>query len=188
MCVHLNTFLILTLFNCTTVSYPSLLIQQHTPCLHDCLSLKDAQPRFFFCKCKRHLRIKYIKRDGWSIVLNIDPSSFFFPFSFVCLTPPFFSRFEKRMTISSRQHTQDRLDYYYKVINKTIIAKQNASSGLMPASTAITVRQNIAIKDAIFTLCIEPRRLYRCLGQVWTHIQRGRRRKKNRLKTVKVLV
>ena len=43
------------------------------------------------------------------------------------------------MTISSRQYTQNRLDYYYKVINKTIIAKQNASSGLMPASTAITV-------------------------------------------------
>lgn len=45
------------------------------------------------------------------------------------------------MTISKRQHTLDRLDYYYRVINKTIIAKQNASSGLMPASTAITVRK-----------------------------------------------
>jgi phosphorylase kinase alpha/beta subunit len=43
------------------------------------------------------------------------------------------------MTISARKNTLDRLDYYYKIINKTIIAKQNASSGLMPASTAITV-------------------------------------------------
>lgn len=46
------------------------------------------------------------------------------------------------MTLSSRQYTQERLDYYYKVINKTIMAKQNASSGLMPASTAITVSQH----------------------------------------------
>lgn len=50
------------------------------------------------------------------------------------------------MTISSRQYTQERLDYYYKVINKTIIAKQNASSGLMPASTAITVSLYIPSK------------------------------------------
>ena len=57
------------------------------------------------------------------------------------------------MTLSSRQYTQERLDYYYKVINKTIIAKQNASSGLMPASTAITVSLCIqaAKKGAIYT-------------------------------------
>lgn len=44
------------------------------------------------------------------------------------------------MTKTPRKHILERLDYYYQVINKTIIAKQNASSGLMPASTAITVR------------------------------------------------
>jgi phosphorylase kinase alpha/beta subunit len=45
------------------------------------------------------------------------------------------------MTISLRTHTLDRLDYYYQVINATILKKQNASSGLMPASTAITVSE-----------------------------------------------
>lgn len=45
------------------------------------------------------------------------------------------------MTKSPREHVLERLDYYYRVIDKTIIAKQNASSGLMPASTAITVSQ-----------------------------------------------
>ncbi|KAL9555915.1 hypothetical protein MBANPS3_002133 [Mucor bainieri] len=72
------------------------------------------------------------------------------------------------MTISSRQYTQERLDYYYKVINKTIIAKQNASSGLMPASTAITshgdytdawVRDNVYSIYAVYGLALAYKRL-----------------------------
>lgn len=88
----------------------------------------------FIIKNPGHLRIKknHIKRDHQ--LSNIDPSSSC-PFSFSL----YINIFIEKMTISSRQYTQDRLDYYYKVINKTIIAKQNASSGLMPASTAITV-------------------------------------------------
>ncbi|KAI8342265.1 glycosyl hydrolases family 15-domain-containing protein [Chlamydoabsidia padenii] len=42
------------------------------------------------------------------------------------------------MTIGRKKHVADRLDYYYKVINTTILSKQNAASGLIPASVAIT--------------------------------------------------
>ena len=37
------------------------------------------------------------------------------------------------------QRSLQRLDYYYQAINATILSKQNAVSGLMPASVAITV-------------------------------------------------
>lgn len=43
------------------------------------------------------------------------------------------------MTLGRKKHVADRLDYYYKVINTTILSKQDAGSGLIPASVAITV-------------------------------------------------
>jgi hypothetical protein len=39
----------------------------------------------------------------------------------------------------NRKHSLERLDYYYQVINTTVLSKQNAASGLIPASVAITV-------------------------------------------------
>jgi hypothetical protein len=39
----------------------------------------------------------------------------------------------------SRKERLDRLDYYYRAINTTIISRQNPTSGLIPASVAITV-------------------------------------------------
>lgn len=38
-----------------------------------------------------------------------------------------------------RKHSLERLEYYYQVINTTVLSKQNAASGLIPASVAITV-------------------------------------------------
>lgn len=64
------------------------------------------------------------------------------------------------MTISPRVHILNRLDYYYKVINQTIIKKQNASSGLMPASTAITVSTQCTLFKSAFdayTISLESR-------------------------------
>ncbi|RCI05496.1 hypothetical protein CU098_010917 [Rhizopus stolonifer] len=72
------------------------------------------------------------------------------------------------MTISQRKHVLDRLNYYYDVINKTILSKQNAASGLMPASTAITshgnytdawVRDNVYSIYAVYGLALAYRRL-----------------------------
>lgn len=42
----------------------------------------------------------------------------------------------------NRKESLARLDYYYQVINKTVLSKQNAASGLIPASVAITVNTN----------------------------------------------
>lgn len=70
------------------------------------------------------------------------------PFSF--LFSPFFSwnlvyfAYKWTMTIHSPhariyEKPVDRLDYYYQAIHTTILSKQNAVSGLIPASVAITV-------------------------------------------------
>jgi phosphorylase kinase alpha/beta subunit len=40
----------------------------------------------------------------------------------------------------NRTLSLERLDYFYQVINATVLSKQNAASGLIPASVAITVR------------------------------------------------
>lgn len=42
------------------------------------------------------------------------------------------------MTVS-RKECLNRLDYYYRAIDTTIISRQNPASGLIPASVAITV-------------------------------------------------
>lgn len=42
----------------------------------------------------------------------------------------------------NRKHSLERLEYYYQVINATVLSKQNAASGLIPASVAITVSIN----------------------------------------------
>lgn len=42
-------------------------------------------------------------------------------------------------TKASREKILERLDYYYHIIYNTILCKQHPASGLMPASTAITV-------------------------------------------------
>jgi hypothetical protein len=49
------------------------------------------------------------------------------------------------MTLGRKKHVADRLDYYYKVINTTILSKQDAGSGLIPASVAITVSVSLVI-------------------------------------------
>lgn len=41
--------------------------------------------------------------------------------------------------MSSRKEILNRLDYYHHIIQATILSKQHPASGLMPASTAITV-------------------------------------------------
>lgn len=49
-------------------------------------------------------------------------------------------------TTYNRKNSLERLDYYYQVINTTVLSKQNAASGLIPASVAITVNpKNIYI-------------------------------------------
>lgn len=58
-------------------------------------------------------------------------SSFFF-FSL-------FLHFLKMKSSYNRKHSLERLEYYYQVINTTVLSKQNAASGLIPASVAITV-------------------------------------------------
>lgn len=40
----------------------------------------------------------------------------------------------------NRKHSLERLEYYYQVIDTTVLSKQNAASGLIPASVAITVK------------------------------------------------
>ncbi|KAI9318508.1 glycosyl hydrolases family 15-domain-containing protein [Dichotomocladium elegans] len=42
------------------------------------------------------------------------------------------------LAINSSRKARDRLDYYYHAITTTIISKQNAVSGLIPASVAVT--------------------------------------------------
>ncbi|KAI9257275.1 glycosyl hydrolases family 15-domain-containing protein [Phascolomyces articulosus] len=66
------------------------------------------------------------------------------------------------------QRVLQRLDYYYQVINATILSKQNAVSGLMPASVAITthgdytdawVRDNVYSIYAVYGLALAYRRV-----------------------------
>ncbi|KAI8335069.1 glycosyl hydrolases family 15-domain-containing protein [Chlamydoabsidia padenii] len=72
------------------------------------------------------------------------------------------------MSNGRTKHVADRLDYYYKVINTTILSKQNAASGLIPASVAITshgdytdawVRDNVYSIYAVYGLALAYRRL-----------------------------
>ncbi|KAI8348433.1 glycosyl hydrolases family 15-domain-containing protein [Choanephora cucurbitarum] len=72
------------------------------------------------------------------------------------------------MATFKKKGVLDRLNYYYEVINKTILQKQNAASGLMPASTAITshgnytdawVRDNVYSIYAVYGLALAYRRL-----------------------------
>jgi hypothetical protein len=53
--------------------------------------------------------------------------------------------------MSSRKEILNRLDYYHHIIQATILSKQHPASGLMPASTAITV-SFIDRKKTILTL------------------------------------
>ncbi|CAO3620774.1 unnamed protein product [Cunninghamella echinulata] len=64
--------------------------------------------------------------------------------------------------------TIERLNYYYNVINTTILSKQNPASGLIPASVAITshgdytdawVRDNVYSIYAVYGLALAYRRL-----------------------------
>jgi phosphorylase kinase alpha/beta subunit len=45
------------------------------------------------------------------------------------------------MASYNRKHSLERLDYYYQVIENTVLSKQNPASGLIPASVAITVNR-----------------------------------------------
>lgn len=92
------------------------------------------------------VRFAGIKRSSCTyppiFFLPQHPFSFFFS--------PFFSwnlvyfAYKWTMTIHSPhariyEKPVDRLDYYYQAIHTTILSKQNAVSGLIPASVAITV-------------------------------------------------
>ncbi|ORZ07816.1 glycosyl hydrolases family 15-domain-containing protein [Absidia repens] len=72
------------------------------------------------------------------------------------------------MPFGRKKRVSERLDYYYKVINTTILSKQNAASGLIPASVAITshgdytdawVRDNVYSIYAVYGLALAYRRL-----------------------------
>ncbi|KAI8079740.1 glycosyl hydrolases family 15-domain-containing protein [Halteromyces radiatus] len=72
------------------------------------------------------------------------------------------------MQYERKKYIIERLDYYYKVINTTILSKQNAASGLIPASVAITshgdytdawVRDNVYSIYAVYGLALAYRRL-----------------------------
>ncbi|KAI8393300.1 glycosyl hydrolases family 15-domain-containing protein [Radiomyces spectabilis] len=68
----------------------------------------------------------------------------------------------------NRKEKLERLDYYYEVINSTILSKQNPATGLIPASVAITthgdytdawVRDNVYSIYCVFGLALAYRRL-----------------------------
>ncbi|KAL0090533.1 glycosyl hydrolases family 15-domain-containing protein [Phycomyces blakesleeanus] len=68
----------------------------------------------------------------------------------------------------NRKHSLERLDYYYQVINATVLSKQSAASGLIPASVAITnhgdytdawVRDNVYSIYCVYGLALAYRRL-----------------------------
>lgn len=61
-----------------------------------------------------------------------------------------FSLFSGMKTTYNRKHSLERLDYYYQVINTTVLSKQNAASGLIPASVAITVNPKKKIYSLSF--------------------------------------
>lgn len=68
----------------------------------------------------------------------------------------------------NRKHSLERLDYYYQVINTTVLSKQNAASGLIPASVAITVsRCDLSSEWSVYLLNgikLDSWRLHGCLG------------------------
>lgn len=53
------------------------------------------------------------------------------------------------VSVYNRKQTLERLDYYYQVINTTVLSKQNPASGLIPASVAITVRSKWKRKENV---------------------------------------
>ncbi|RCI02792.1 hypothetical protein CU098_004590 [Rhizopus stolonifer] len=68
----------------------------------------------------------------------------------------------------NRKHSLERLDYYYQVIESTVLSKQNPASGLIPASVAITthgdytdawVRDNVYSIYCVFGLAMAYRRV-----------------------------
>ncbi|KAI8997616.1 glycosyl hydrolases family 15-domain-containing protein [Pilobolus umbonatus] len=72
------------------------------------------------------------------------------------------------MVKSYKEFRSDRLDYYYNAINSIILGKQHPASGLIPASTAITihgnytdawVRDNVYSIYAVFGLALAYRRI-----------------------------
>ncbi|KAI8987987.1 glycosyl hydrolases family 15-domain-containing protein [Mycotypha africana] len=76
----------------------------------------------------------------------------------------------------NRKHALERLDYYYQVINTTILSKQNAASGLIPASVAITthgdytdawVRDNVYSIYCVFGLALAYRRIDDTTGRAF---------------------
>lgn len=70
-----------------------------------------------------------------STLESLEPTFYlFFPFPFL-----FYSIIIAMKSSYNRKNSLERLDYYYQVINTTVLSKQNAASGLIPASVAITV-------------------------------------------------
>ncbi|KAI9362214.1 glycosyl hydrolases family 15-domain-containing protein [Pilaira anomala] len=75
-----------------------------------------------------------------------------------------------------RKHSLERLEYYYQVINTTVLSKQNAASGLIPASVAITthgdytdawVRDNVYSIYCVFGLALAYRRIDDTTGRAF---------------------
>ncbi|KAI8642661.1 glycosyl hydrolases family 15-domain-containing protein [Parasitella parasitica] len=76
----------------------------------------------------------------------------------------------------NRKHSLERLEYYYQVINTTVLSKQNAASGLIPASVAITthgdytdawVRDNVYSIYCVFGLALAYRRVDDTTGRAF---------------------
>ncbi|KAG0750608.1 hypothetical protein G6F57_000624 [Rhizopus arrhizus] len=72
------------------------------------------------------------------------------------------------MASYNRKHSLERLDYYYQVIENTVLSKQNPASGLIPASVAITthgdytdawVRDNVYSIYCVYGLALAYRRV-----------------------------
>ncbi|KAI8877102.1 phosphorylase kinase alphabeta [Backusella circina FSU 941] len=70
----------------------------------------------------------------------------------------------------------ERLDYYYQVINTTVLSKQNAASGLIPASVAVTshgdytdawVRDNVYSIYCVYGLALAYNRLDDTTGRAF---------------------
>ncbi|KAG2199209.1 hypothetical protein INT47_010584 [Mucor saturninus] len=76
----------------------------------------------------------------------------------------------------NRKHSLERLEYYYQVINTTVLSKQNAASGLIPASVAITthgdytdawVRDNVYSIYCVYGLALAYRRIDDTTGRAF---------------------
>ncbi|KAI7898371.1 glycosyl hydrolases family 15-domain-containing protein [Cokeromyces recurvatus] len=81
-----------------------------------------------------------------------------------------------RNSFYSRKLSLERLEYYYQVINTTVLSKQNAASGLIPASVAITthgdytdawVRDNVYSIYCVFGLALAYRRIDDTTGRAF---------------------